>query len=112
MTELGVAIRHALVHNHGRVAGRLEEHSEGFRFTYATEYLARPDATAISLTMPLRAELYESSKLFPFFCGLLSEGSTRELQARLHRIDESDDFGLLIATGADAIGSVTVEPQE
>ena len=104
--------RCAIVRNHGQVAGRLEEHAEGMSFTYATDYLARPDATAVSLTMPLRAEPYESTKLFPFFYGLLSEGSTRDLQARLHRIDESDDLGLLVATGADAIGSVTVEPDE
>lgn len=112
MTDPGPTIRCAIVRNHGRVAGRLEELSECFRFTYATEYLARPDATALSLTMPLRAEPHESPKLFPFFYGLLSEGSTRELQAKLHRIDESDDFGLLIATGGDTIGAVTVEPQE
>jgi len=43
--------------------------------------------------------------------GLLAEGSLRELQSRLHRIDLEDGFGLLLKTAtSDVIGCVTVEP--
>lgn len=69
------------------------------------------DAVAASLTLPLDGGPFESPHLFPFFEGLLAEGSLHELQCRLHRIDPEDGFGLLLRTAAsDVIGCVTVEP--
>jgi len=104
------ARRRGLVRTHGVEAGLLEETEKSFVFRYAPTYLARDDATPVSLTLPLRAEPYESPHLFPFFEGLLAEGSLRELQGRLLRIDPEDAFGLLLETGAsDVIGCVTVE---
>jgi HipA-like protein len=51
--------------------------------------------------------------LFPFFSGLLAEGTLREMQCRMRRIDENDDFGLLLETaGGDVIGAVTVRRSE
>jgi serine/threonine-protein kinase HipA len=51
--------------------------------------------------------------LFPFFSGLLAEGTLRDLQCRIHRIDEADDFGLLLETaGGDVIGAVSVRSCE
>lgn len=57
----------------------------------------------------MRRAPYEATVLFPFFIGLLAEGGTRELQHRLLQIDEADDFGLLLATASDPVGSVSVE---
>lgn len=105
-------MRRGLVKNHGRLAGVLEELDDGrFRFTYNQEYLLDEETSGVSLTLPKRAEPYYSSLLFPFFFGLLAEGSTRELQSRLLRIDEEDSFGLLLATGHNTIGSVSVEKE-
>jgi serine/threonine-protein kinase HipA len=102
--------RSGLVYVHDVLAGRLTELRDGtFRFRYLATYLARPDATAVSLTLPLRDETYRSDSLFAYFQGLLSEGSTRNLQCRMHKVDPNDAFGLLLATGADAIGAVSVE---
>lgn len=104
-------MRAGRVYNHGRLAGRLEERDDAtFRFIYEPAYLADPETSAISLTLPKREQPYVSDTLFAFFYGLLSEGSTRRLQSRLLRIDEEDAFGLLLATAHDAIGSVTIEP--
>ncbi|MCB1093351.1 MAG: HipA N-terminal domain-containing protein, partial [Verrucomicrobiae bacterium] len=76
-------------------------------------YLARNDAVAVSLTLPLQGEPFDSPHLFAFFEGLLSEGSLRSIQSRKYRIDEEDSFGLLLrTTSSDVIGSVTVEPEE
>lgn len=92
------------------VAGVLEETAEGFRFTYDPHYLADDEAPAISLTLPKRQEPFESPFLFSFFFGLLAEGSTKELQCRLLRLDENDHFGRLLRTAhSDVVGSVTVE---
>jgi serine/threonine-protein kinase HipA len=42
---------------------------------------------------------------------MLSEGVNRQLQCRTLKIDENDDFGLLLATAQfDTIGAVTVKP--
>ena len=106
-------MRRAEIHNHDRLAGVLEERDDGtYRFIYDESYLADPNTEPISLTLPKRAEPFVSDHLFAFFYGLLSEGSTRQLQARLLRVDEEDDFGLLLATARDAIGSVTVRPAQ
>lgn len=103
--------RKGLVKVRGITAGLLEETLPGYAFTYDPVYLASQDATAVSLTLPLRSESYLSPHLFPFFAGLLAEGSLRELQSRLYKIDLEDGFGLLLKTAAsDVIGCVTVEP--
>lgn len=103
--------RKGLVRVKGVAAGLLTETASGFVFSYDPVYLAREDATAVSLTLPLRSEPYGSPHLFPFFEGLLGEGGLRDLQSRLYKIDPHDGFGLLLKTAAsDVIGCVTVEP--
>ncbi len=105
------AHRKGLVRIGGIAAGILGETPSGCVFRYDPAYLARTDAVAASLTLPLDGGQFESPHLFPFFEGLLAEGSLRELQCRLHRIDPEDGFGLLLRTAAsDVIGCVTVEP--
>jgi serine/threonine-protein kinase HipA len=97
----------------GELAGRIERQDDGrYRFAYQPDYLARPDARPVSLTLPLRREEFESPVLFPFFSGLLAEGNLKELQCRLHRIDPDDDFTRLLKTARhDVIGAVTVEEE-
>lgn len=103
-------LRRAGVFLHGELAGELVELRTGFRFTYLPQWVAsrrRP----VSASLPLRAEAFESARLFPFFHGLLSEGELRRLQLRQSRLDEADEFGLLLATcREDAAGAVTVRP--
>lgn len=106
-------MRSGIVRVGGIRAGRIEETPEGVRFRYDADYLAREHAVAVSLTLPLRSEPFESPYLFAFFEGLLSEGSLRSMQSRQYKIDEDDSFGFLIrTTSADVIGNVTVEPEE
>jgi serine/threonine-protein kinase HipA len=91
----------------------IEENEKGYRFQYLKEFLASPNPRAISLTLPCRPELYEAEQLFPFFSGLVSEGTLHEIQCRTYQIDENDDFGLLLETaGGDVIGAVTVRRLE
>lgn len=105
-------MRRGRVFVNGVLAGRLEETRAGYRFSYDAGYLAHRDAPPVSLTLPRRVEPYESRVLFPFFHGLLAEGSAKELQCRLLKVDEDDHFGRLLATaGGDTIGSVTVTPE-
>jgi len=44
---------------------------------------------------------------------LLSEGINKEIQCRLYKVDENDDFTrLLLTTRHDSIGSITVKPED
>jgi HipA-like protein len=90
-------------------AGRIEELSDGYRFTYDAEYLALPETHAISLTLPKRSAPFTSAVLFPFFFGLLAEGILKDTQCRKLKLDENDHFGRLLKTAhSDTIGDVTV----
>ena len=105
--------RRGIVLLDNRDCGLIEETERGYHFQYLKEFLASPNPRAISLSLPCRTEPYEAEQLFPFFSGLLAEGTLREIQCRTHQIDENDDFGLLLETaGGDVIGAVTVRKLE
>ena len=99
------------VFNNGVPAGVLEKMPGGkYVFTYHPAYLAESDSPPVSLTLPKRSEPYMADHLFPFFCGLLSEGVNKDIQCRLMKIDEEDDFTRLLLTATDdTIGSVTIK---
>ncbi|AEI52107.1 HipA N-terminal domain-containing protein [Runella slithyformis] len=105
-------MRKATVYLNQEAVGELTESSDGFIFRYDDNYIARPNARALSLTMPISQQKFKSSYLFPFFYGLLSEGYNRAVQCRLLKIDENDDFGLLLAIAhTDTVGAVRVIEQ-
>jgi serine/threonine-protein kinase HipA len=99
--------RKADVFYHDRLAGILEETGEGYRFTYASEYLkiGKP----VSLSLPLQAEPFQSVALFSFFAGMNSEGWYRDIVCATRKIDPADEFGILLVTGKSTIGAVTVK---
>ena len=101
---------HVLVN--GVTAGVLSEYShDDYRFTYDEEYRNNPTTPPVCLSMPKNQTSYGHDGLFPFFFNMLSEGECRKMHSMLHRIDEQDDFGILLATAQyDTIGNVTVKP--
>ncbi len=98
--------RQADVFYRSRLAGRLTELPDGYRFVYDESYLT--DGSAISLTLPLHAEPFESETLFSFFAGLVPEGWYLKIVSLTIKVDEHDIFGLLIKTCGDCIGAVSV----
>jgi serine/threonine-protein kinase HipA len=58
----------------------------------------------------LTHEPYESERLFPFFAGLIPEGWLLDLTSRTLKIDPENAFGILLATGGECIGAVSVVP--
>ncbi len=92
----------------GSHVGTLEETAEGTRFTYLPAWLAEPTNPPVSLTMPLRAQPYDSKGLHPFFENLLPEGWLLAIATEKLKIAKDDAFGLLLATCADCIGAVEV----
>lgn len=105
-------MRKAAVYRNGELVGTLiEESRASYIFRYDDRWLADVNKPAVSLTLLKTQQEYRSNFLFPFFFNLLSEGANRQLQSRQLKIDEADDFGLLLATAqADTIGAITVHP--
>lgn len=104
-------MREAEVYRNGELVGKLIEHSsENYEFQYDRSWFDNNAKPPLSLTLPKKKKVYKSEFLFPFFFNMLSEGVNRELQSRQYKIDETDHFGLLLATAAeDTIGPVTVK---
>lgn len=98
----------------GVLAGYLEKPGKDeYRFTYTESYLADRSLPSISLTLPKSKREHCSAVLFPFFTGLLAEGINKDIQCRLLKIDEDDDFTRLLKTaGEDTIGAITVQEIE
>jgi serine/threonine-protein kinase HipA len=99
------------VYVNGRMAGILEKSEDGqYIFSYDEAYYRDEHAPAISLSLPKTQQKHTHNELFPFFQGLLTEGVNKEIQCRLLKIDENDDFTRLLRTaGDDTIGVVTVK---
>lgn len=93
-------------------AGILSELDEWYHFQYSPEYLEGEAAEAISLTMPLQTEVYESKTLFPFFDGLIPEGWLLDLATESWKINPRDRMGLLLSCCKECIGAVSVVSKE
>lgn len=79
-------------------------------FAYDAAYLAKADASPVSLTLPLSAQTYQSEgRLFPFFDGLIPEGWLLDVVTSNWKIDRADRFGLLLVACKDCIGTVRIE---
>ena len=103
--------RRGVVALDGARVGVLEETDSGTRFVYDAAWIARDGAAAVSLTMPLRAEPYESRGMLPFFENLLPEGWLLELATAKLKIAKDDVFGLVLATCGDCVGAVEIHPE-
>ena len=105
-------LRQASVYVRDLFAGLIQETDEGYRFSYDPGYLGLENASAVSLTLPLRAEPYTSRTLFSFFDGLIPEGWLLNVVSRNWKIDQKDRFGLLMVACHDCIGNVSIREVE
>jgi HipA-like protein len=101
----------AAIYYNGILAGWLMKRApDDYTFWYEEDYLINPSLPSISLTLPKTGEIYSSPILFSFFSGLLAEGINKDIQCRLLKIDENDDFTRLLKTaGENIIGAITVK---
>ena len=92
-----------------QAAGVLYETPQG-----GTRFVYNPDAVeTIACALPVgEREHAWPTGLHPFFQHLGPEGWLREKQARAGRVEEEDDFGLLLRYGQDCIGAVGVRAIE
>ena len=108
LTELKNLNTLSVYKNH-ELAGRLIRLEKGVRFLYDGEYLKR-NSTSIAFHLPVRQEPYDfyGDNLPPFFAGLLPEGLRLSALIASIKTSASDMFSLLAASGADAIGDVSI----
>ena len=104
-------MRVANVYNNKILAGQLiEEDDRSYTFLYDNDYCNDMRCPSISLNLPKTTKEYHSTYFFPFFSNLLSEGANKQVQLQAYRIDENDEFSLLMKTAQyDTIGSITVK---
>lgn len=76
-------------------------------FCYASDWLSRSDAVALSASLPLQVEPFDDRKTRPFFAGLLPEGQMRRLIAQQFQVSNRNDFALLDHIGGECAGAVT-----
>ena len=99
------------VYNNGILAGVVEKKApDDYVFEYDEAYYTDQRLPAISLSLPKTQRSYQSPVLFSFFTGLLAEGINKDIQCRLLKIDEDDDFTRLLKTAAeDTIGAIAIK---
>ncbi len=103
-----MTVKAAEVLNNGRRAGLLTQEADKYVFRYDDDYF-QSAGPAISLSLPKTRQTYISNHLFPFFAGLLAEGTNKSLQTRQLHLTEADDFARLLLTAhTQTIGAITV----
>lgn len=105
--------KRALVLKQGLPAASLTQTGSDVTFEYLPEYLDS-NGPAIATTLPKE----EAPKTYPagatpaYFAGLLPEGRRLNAIAKRLKTSTSDDLGLLLELGGDAIGDVQVVDAE
>lgn len=104
-------MRQGIVKYNNIRAGLLTEEDGGeYIFVYDDEYIKTYPDQFITFDMPVRTSPYKSSRLFPFFDGLVPEGWLLNIAAKSWKINKNDRMGLLLACCQSAIGAVSVHP--
>ena len=101
-------MRRAAIYIERQFAGQLTEDEQGYHFEYDEGYRLQPGTRPVSLTLPLRAQPYRSSVLFPFFDGLIPEGWLLDIAQKNWKLNPRDRMGLLLTCCKDCIGTVSV----
>ncbi|MBO6298147.1 MAG: type II toxin-antitoxin system HipA family toxin [Lachnospiraceae bacterium] len=84
-----------------------EDYSDTY-FEYLPEYLSSTEASAISVSLPLRPEPFTTAQTQCFFEGLLPEGFIRRSIATQMHVDENDYVSILRGLGRECLGAICV----
>ncbi|MGC3872095.1 type II toxin-antitoxin system HipA family toxin [Halomonas sp. GXIMD04776] len=94
------------------VGGLSLEPSGAIMFRYLPEWVNRPGARAISLSLPLTTSNYRGEVVYNFFDNLLpdSEAVRARMQAKF-QVATRHPFDLLAAIGRDCVGAIQLYPE-
>jgi len=92
-----------------KLAGHLYlDEKRRFVFQYDPEWLSDPGAVPLSISLPLRLEIYDNDIVRPFFANLLPEGEIKRIIARKLGLSEQNDYALLENIGGECAGAVSI----
>lgn len=98
---------------YGQVAGVIERTSARTSLRYLPEYIARPDATPLSVSMPVADVTYASRQVEAYLKGLLPDDEeVRDRWARRAGVRPGDTLGLLASIGLDVSGGAMLAPED
>ena len=93
-----------------RFVGRFSHESVGdiYAFQYDPEYLANPAEGALSHSLPLQSDVFESEAAYGYFANLLPPAYIRKKLEKCVHISAGNVFGFLRALGGDCAGAVAL----
>ena len=89
----------------GEICGNTPEDAV---FSYAKEYMEKPVAVPISLSLPFSDSAFSPVRTKNFFEGLLPEGFTRRCVAEWMHVNEDDYLSILAGLGCECLGAVKI----
>ena len=97
----------------GRKVGHIDysSHRNEMRFSYDTEYLSCSEAVALSHSLPLSEEPFDSERTTIFFENLLPPDQVRRKLGPILHISRHNIFGFLEALGGDCAGAISLWPR-
>lgn len=106
--------RRLRVYLDGTPVGTAEQTPQGaLTFTYDEDYRAQPDATPLSISMPLAGDRHSNKVVRAYLDGLLPDSQpARERWGREHGVSPNNPFALLSHVGRDAAGAVQILPPD
>ncbi len=84
----------------------------GIIFKYDNDYLSRPNAIAISHSLPLDGREYSTRECLPFFTGLLPDGELKRRISDYLHVSESSTLKLLEALGGECAGTISLTNED
>jgi len=78
---------------------------------YSADWLQAPDRFSVSLMMPVGPDPYPAGVVVPWLMNLLPEGEPLRAMTRLLGVSGEDVIGLIIETGNDLAGALSIAPR-
>lgn len=100
----------ANIYIRNELAGFLEKFpGNHFQFSYYEDWVKKK-GIPIGFAFPVNQSPVKSDELFPFFDNLIPEGWLLKSVESIYKIDKSNRFALLLATGRETIGAIKIVP--
>lgn len=96
-----------------KVGTLLKDSNGGLHFSYTQQWMERPGARPISLSLPITKQKYAGEVVYNFFDNLLPDSPDirNKIQARFN-VGSGHSFDLLAAIGNDCVGAIQLSSQQ
>lgn len=97
--------------NH-QFVGTIEKNQGQWSFEYSPDWLADPNAFAVSSRLPLQKTKFKHFPTQSFFANLLPEDIIKTQMAKMIGVAEKNDFEILSKIGGDCAGALSFYPDK